>query len=164
MGAGKISHANDRHHLPATPLVARRSEVLVSTPASLGFAGLNELHSPFLNTAGGLAGAEWAVHQPPIFCPLPSTSHLHTLFFCFIVQVIFSSATYLKHRFTYFSSTFSRALLKMSQNPWSVTETTGCCKSGWAELTMYTDHKEHEGVRRRRPPWCSAVVERDATC
>lgn len=115
MGTGKkkINHANDRHHLPATPLAARSFEVLVSVPASLEFAGLNEQYNPLLNTAGGLAGAEWAVHQPPTFCPSPSTSHLRTLFICFIVQAIFRNATYLKHRFTYFSSIFYLLLFNL---------------------------------------------------
>lgn len=147
-----------------TPLVARRFEVLVSAPASLGFAGLNEQYSPLLNTAGGLAGAEWTVHQPPIFRPLLSASHQHTLIFCFIIQVIFSSATYLKHSFTCFSWTFSRALLRMSQIPWSITGKTGCCKSNWVELTVCTDHREHQGFLRYRHLPCCAVTERHATC
>lgn len=46
---GRDSHTNDCHHLPASPLVARRFEVLVSASASQGFA---------LNTVRELAGAE----------------------------------------------------------------------------------------------------------
>lgn len=109
----------------------------------------------------GLAGAKWAVHQPPILCPWPFTSHLHTFVFCFIIQIIFSSTLYLKLIYLLLLNHFKgtsediRDSLKHHEENGMLQEQLGrayciCWQQGAQRVPWYTD------------PWCGTIMEKDA--